>query len=91
MQFKTVLAPTALLFVTSMAAAVPQPESIEGSIQDMKLSIRDAFEKFRRAEMVETGPVQLCAPVCVKGKKEGSYCTTAKGQCPGGKCEMLCD
>jgi hypothetical protein len=90
MQFRTILAGLVLSSVAT-AIAVSQPESIE----ETKLTIREALAKFRRTEMVETGPVQLCADICVKGSREGETCdgdsSSGKEGCPGGQCEFLCD
>jgi hypothetical protein len=89
MQFKTILAGL-VLSSTATAIAVPQPLPIEHT----KLTIREALAKFRRAEMVETGPVQLCAEICVLGSREGDTCagdSSGNKGCPGGTCEFLCD
>jgi hypothetical protein len=79
MKLTTVLATIAMAFATTaVAAAVPNA------------NVRNPFPPTRRAEMVETGPVQLCASLCYKGSKWGDDCDGG-GSCPGGTCEFYCD
>jgi hypothetical protein len=81
MKFTTVLATIAMAFATT-AVAVAVPNS----------NVRNPYPPTRRAEMVETGPVQLCAALCYKGSRWGDACGgDGGGSCPGGTCEEYCD
>jgi hypothetical protein len=49
---------------------------------------RSWYELPKRAKMVETGPVQYCAPICVSGPHAGYECSDG---CEGHKCVDSCD
>jgi hypothetical protein len=66
--------------------SIPQPEEPEA-----REVSEDAAALERRAQMVETGRVQLCALVCHGGDKGNFSCTSDKSCGKGGKCEMMCD